>query len=833
MRTQAFARAFSGLRTRVIILLFAGLVVQAIGFEALLATLTRRWLYGELENRHRAIATDLADHVIAPYMAGDSVQIATEMRRAAVETDVLAVALYARDGTKITGWANEPGVWGSLGAPPAVGSAVASRASRLPGRHALEVTAPVRWQITPARVVREGADPSGVLEPHPVETPAMALGSVRIVVSTERVETAVETATRLGFLVLIAALMVGFGAVALFVGVVVRPLREASELARLIARGQLDHRLPVRSDDELGGLAASLNTMADGLEEARRDADAESRRLRIATEAVIAIASEARITHDPRDVFNVVAARLRDVTGCDGVALAVPGDEPGAHRIVALDPPSPWTALTEGEVLDREVLMNVDATEASTRIALDEGDDNGLARVLRPDGHQTALLVPLALELGPPALLLLAARNRRAFPTQEAEIVAGLASHLSSALRAARLHESLELAIMELDRTRDYLVQSGMLRVAGEMAAGVAHEFNNILGAVLGRAQLLRRDVETGTSTNANLVRALRVIEQVSKDGAETVRRLRLFGRNGEHAPAEPIDLDPVLRDAAEFTSPRWSNEALISGRSINIEIDSQPGLWVEARSHELREVFTNVILNATDALPDGGTIRITSVRTPKGAIVTVTDNGIGMSDATLARLYEPFFTTKGESGTGLGMSVAYGIMQRHHGEIRVTSSPGQGTRVEVELPVTTRRPMAAPVRAMRCTPTIEPLQILIIDDEAPVRDLLSDIVTALGHHPTTYGTGLEAISAYIPGSFHLVLTDVGMPGLTGWQIADVVRALDPNVMLVFVTGWADDLSQDAMAAAAVDSMIAKPFTIEDVQQVIEAAIVRSLPQAA
>ncbi len=557
MSRNPLVRAFSGLRARVVILLFAGLLVQAIGFEVLLATLTRRWHNDELLSRHRALATDVASRVVEPYLAGDHVTLATEMRRAAVETDVLAIALYTQGGNKVAGWANQPGVWAALRAPTKVATSVVTRASTIPGHRTLEITAPVRWQVPGARAKAEDAYPTHGMGPLPLHAAAGALGSVRVVVSTERVEAAVETATRLGLLVLIAALMVGFGAVVLFVGVVVRPLREASELAGRIARGHLDDRVPVRSDDELGELAASMNTMAAGLDDARREANAEAQRLHIATEAVIAIANEARITHDPRELFGVVAARLRAVTGCEGVALAVPGPEPGAHRIVALDPPSPWNALTEGEALDREVLMHVDATEAATRIALDDDRDSALSRVLRADGHRTALLVPLAHELPPPALLVLAAHDRRAFPAQETEIVAGLASHLSSALRAARLHESLEMAIMELDRTRDYLVQSGMLRVAGEMAAGVAHEFNNILGAVLGRAQLLRRDVEVATGMNDNLVRGLKAIEQVSKDGAETVRRLRLFGRNIEYAPAEPIDLDTVLRDAVEFTSPR------------------------------------------------------------------------------------------------------------------------------------------------------------------------------------------------------------------------------------------------------------------------------------
>ncbi|PYM08400.1 MAG: hypothetical protein DMD82_02660, partial [Candidatus Rokuibacteriota bacterium] len=724
MRPRSVARAFTRLRVRVALLLIAGVAFQAVGFEALITSLTRRWLVNELESRSRALAVQLAERSEMPLVVGDSLQLALETRSVRNESDVIALGVYTEGGRRVAGWAATQELKAELERGPEAGTAT-QVASRMP--EALEVTAPIRGHSLEwsghAREARElfgmGADgmaPAG----------APTIGMVRVIASTRRVEESVNTASRLGLLVLLAALALGLVAFAALIGVVVRPLREAGDLAREIALGNLERRLPVESDDELGHLAESMNTMAAALNAARLEASGEAQRLRTATEAVVAIAREARLTHEPVEVFQLVAPQVRRVTGCEGVALAVPGKESGTLELAHLDPPSPWAVLREHEVLDREIVFRIDSVDTFTRVAL-EADDSELARALRADGYRAALLVPLTLETGPPALLILAAREANAFPSREAEIVTGLATHLSSALRSARLNESLEHAIAELDRTRDYLVQSGMLRVAGEMASGVAHEFNNILGAVLGRAQLLRGQLERGEIEPAQVLGALEIIERVAQDGGETVRRLRLFGKTGEEAVVEPVDVDAVLRDAMEFTRPRWSNEALAAGLSIAIELDSGPGLWVNARPYELREVFTNLILNSADAMPSGGAIRLSAREQNGRVLASVEDDGLGMNDETRDRMFEPFFTTKGESGTGLGMSVAYGIVQRHGGQIAVSSQPGRGTRVEVSLPVTSARPVQAPARRAPAPPAATgPMEVLVIDDEDAVRDLLA-----------------------------------------------------------------------------------------------------------
>jgi len=824
---RAILRKLAGFRVRVAVLLLAGLAFQAAGFEALITTLTHRWLTRELHTHARTLSDNLARRAGGPTALRDVPELSVEARSALADPDVVGIEIWNADGRRVTRWT-------AAGENPAAPAATGPRGHQRAAR-TFAVESPVRARHHgPRDPVTQGP------EPHPAAVPATgapALGShgsvgiVRLVVSTQRIDDAVATTARLGLIVLLAAFALGALACVGLIGLVVRPLEEASGLAREIARGNLSRRLPVRTDDEIGGLAESMNTMAASLTAAQRQASSEAERLRTATDAVLAIAREARTIHEPREVFQLVATHVRRVAPCEGVALAVPGTDSSVLEFAYLDPPSPWSVLREDEPLDYEIVCRIEALEAFTRITLD-ADDSAFAAALRAEGFRAALLVPLTLEFGPPALLVLAARDVGAFDASEAEVVAGLASHLSSALRGARLNHTLEHAIAELDRTRDVLVQSGMLRVAGEMASGVAHEFNNILGAVLGRAQLLSRAVEDHTIEPEQLRHGLAVIERVAEDGGETVRRLRLFGRTGQQTAVESVDLDVVVRDAVEFTRPRWSNEALASGRAIDVDIDMAPGLWSEGRPHELREVFTNLLLNAADAMPDGGTIRVHGRRSGCCAVVAIEDDGTGMSDETRRRLFEPFFTTKGESGTGLGMSVAYGIVRRHEGTIEATSRASQGTRVEVTLPITDTRPATALPVAPFTSPDA-PLEVLVIDDEEAVRDLMSDILRMLGHRVTTHGTGLEALSAYIPGHFQLVVTDIGMPGITGWQIAGVVRAIDPDVMLAFVTGWAEDVSVEALKMAGVDEVIAKPFKIEDIQRVAEAAVARGIARAA
>ncbi|MBI5710583.1 MAG: response regulator [Candidatus Eisenbacteria bacterium] len=820
-------RSFAGLRVRMFVLLMAGATFAGVGFELLLVTVTRHWQYQELDVRARSLAQLMAERAATPLMVDDRAELQREARRAASEIDLVGAAFYPLQGPPLESWSAEPGLWTRLGpfAPGPAQKSPVARLRRAAGGEMLDVSVPVRRGAHHASAfTSEASQLFGFPDTVALPPGGDHLGWVRIAVSTDRAAASVRTAANLGMLLLIATLLLGMVAVSKLVSVIVRPLHEASHLAREIASGQLDRRLPVRSTDELGALAASMNTMAGALHQARRTAEEEADALRDATAAVVAIARGARAAHDPRSVFEVVAAEVRRVTRCEGVALAISDPEQLTPRFTFFQPPPPWGGLGAGAAVEPELLRS-DGGAGARRLDL-AAPAGALARGLAGDGFRSALLLALQFPGAPPALLVLASRDPRGFPPAEADLVAALASHLSSALHAALLQDRLERTFEELQRTHEYLVHSEMLRVAGEMASGVAHEFNNVLGAILGRAQLLARRLEAGTLSPEELSASLAVIVRAALDGGETGRRLRQFGRGSQDA-ADTVDLDAVIRDAVEFTRTRWENEALAAGRRIEARVDSSAGALVSGRANELREVFTNLILNSVDAMPAGGAIRVTSHTADGQVHVTFEDDGTGMEEETRRRLFEPFFTTKGERGTGLGMSVVYGIVQGHGGSIAVESAPGRGTRYRLAFPLTgavAPRPAARPAPAGE-TP---PLDVLVVDDDPSVRDVLRDIACALGHRVTACASGEEALAAHRPGRFQLALTDLGMPGMTGWDLARRMRALDPALTIVFVTGWGEEVDPAAVREAGADLVVAKPFTIEDVMHAARFAAERN-----
>jgi signal transduction histidine kinase/HAMP domain-containing protein len=825
-------RWLAGLRARIAMLLVGGLLIAACGFYGLMDFLARDWARRELTGQSVIMIERLAKDVTTPLLLGDKGDLEDLVARESRNADVIGAAVLRPDRTEIAARINDPRLWTRLPAgDPASGNGLTPTYARRLGVDVYTLLAPVVRRTRGAGSLSDemfgapGATHTGALK-------TQLIGWVKIAYSTARLEGELATARRLGMLILVLVIGLGLAASLTLLRLVVKPLREASDLAREIADGNLNRRLPVRAGDELGTLAESMNSMAMALADSRERERVEAAALRDAAEAVVAIAQGARTARDPASVFRVVAEQLRRVTHCDGIALAVPGGQSPGLRFDHFDPAPPWGGLFRGAELDAPLaaaLAGVDPPPLRLQTA-----DHALplAATLSSRGYGAALLVPLALEGGPPAALLLVSRDPSGFRPAELRVVAGLASHLGASLHAAQLNVRLENAFAELHRTQEQLVRSERLRVAGEMASGIAHEFNNVLAAILGRVQLLRLRARAGALEPQELEDAFGVVELATRDGAETVRRLRQFGKGDVANVSESIDLDAVLREAAEFTRPRWKNAAAGGGVSVDLTVESTPGAWVWANAAELREVFTNLILNAVDALPRGGEIRLRAAVVGEMVTASVEDDGVGMSPETQQRVFEPFFTTKGVQGTGLGLSMVYGIVQRHGGTLAVRSEPGFGTRIEVTLPRASA-PTAFAAPAPGASAPIGQLSVLVVDDEPAVRALLIDILEALGHRAVGCGSGEEALADFHAGSFDLVLTDLGMPGMNGWQVCEALRAVDRDVTIAFVTGWGEEVDLERADRAGADAVVAKPFSIEDVERVTRLAAGRGRDRAA
>ncbi len=366
--------------------------------------------------------------------------------------------------------------------------------------------------------------------------------------------------------------------------------------------------------------------------------------------------------------------------------------------------------------------------------------------------------------------------------------------------------------------------QSEKLTALGQVAGGIAHDFNNLLQAILGYSQLMSKNLQ-----NVDVVRrGLSVIETAAVGGAETVRRIQKFARLRPDEPFVSVELNQVVHDSVAITRPRWEERVAKGGVPLRLDLRLTPLPTVMGRPSELNEVITNLILNAIDAMPQGGTLGIyTRPEGDEHVILTVADTGVGMPEHVRKRIFDPFFTTKGEVGTGLGLSVSYSIIQRHGGEMRAESQPGRGTTFTIVLPVGTAEKSPEPADS-------EVLgtrrgRILLVDNELPVMTVLGEMLAEVGHHVLPVGSGAEAVRVFVPGGFDLVMTNLGMTGLTGWDVAERVRASDPHVSVIFITGWglqAED--RERCRKLGVLNVLFKPVRPNELHQAVQEALAAS-----
>ena len=419
---------------------------------------------------------------------------------------------------------------------------------------------------------------------------------------------------------------------------------------------------------------------------------------------------------------------------------------------------------------------------------------------------------------------VLGVMGRMAGPFSEADhnLLRSFASHAAIALDNARLYDMATRALETLQKSQDKIVQLERLRALGEMASGVAHDFNNILAAVLGQAQLLRPLLE-----DSALRRGVEVIEQMACDGARTVRRIQEFAKIRRGKAFETVAVNDLVHDVIESTRPRWKDQADARGIRYEVVRELAEVPTVAGDPSELREALMNLVLNALDAMPQGGTFHIRTASTEGSITITIADTGCRMSEEARRRAFEPFFTTKGAQRTGLGLSVTYGIVRRHGGDIEIHSREGEGTTFTIRLPVgksaaVEREVEAPPAPAKRAV-------ILVVDDDEAVRDVLAGILTAQGHSVSLAANGKEGLDLFRNEHHDLVLTDLGMGEMSGWQVARAVKELSRETPVILVTGWGEELEPEAVREGSVDFVLSKPFRMEHALALVARALEREL----
>ncbi|OGP74168.1 MAG: hypothetical protein A2W09_03660 [Deltaproteobacteria bacterium RBG_16_50_11] len=409
------------------------------------------------------------------------------------------------------------------------------------------------------------------------------------------------------------------------------------------------------------------------------------------------------------------------------------------------------------------------------------------------------------------------------FDEEDLKVLSSFASQVSIFIENAQLFADLRQTLKELKQAQDQIVQTEKLKALGEMASGVAHDFNNVLAVILGNIQLLLYQLDR---LGPDEIREqLRVIERASKDGAETIRRIQEFTGMRRDKEFSSLSVNELIKGVATVTQPRWKDQP--QSRGVQIELVTELGDLpsILGNPSELREVLTNIIFNAIDAMPQGGKITVSSHPLADHWVeVRIADTGIGMTEEIKRRVFDPFFTTKGVTSSGLGMSVSYGIIKRHGGEILVESEPGKGTTFILHLPVGygEEKPVE---KAAPPPPESRTARILVIDDEDSVRNVLSQMLTIKGHVVEVAPSGEAGIERFKGGKFDLVFTDLGMPRISGWDVGKAIKQINPAVPIAMITGWGLELDKKKMTESGIDLVITKPFDLDQVVRLVSEAM--------
>ena len=395
------------------------------------------------------------------------------------------------------------------------------------------------------------------------------------------------------------------------------------------------------------------------------------------------------------------------------------------------------------------------------------------------------------------------------------------------------LHDAnrrLTRALVELQEAQDQIVQQERLRALGQMSSGIAHDFNNALHPIVGYAELLLDDPAITALPTAT--RYLHNILTSATDAAAVVSRLREFYRTREDDDVMvPTDLRGLVRQVADLTRPRWYNEALANGVRIEVVTDLGEVVPILGQEAQLREAITNLVLNAIDAMPEGGTITMRT-RTDEGrSLVEVCDTGTGMTEDVRLHCLEPFFTTKGDRGSGLGLGMVYGIVHRHDALLDIISAPGRGTTMSISFPIAQSR---AAVQSTSAGPMLScSLRALVVDDKATARELVTELLEADGHLVEPVADGIEALARLAESTFDVVITDRSMPAMSGDELARTIKESGSPVPVVMVTGFGVLMISAGECPFGVEIVLPKPVTRAALRGALAAVVPTAVSSAA
>ena len=375
----------------------------------------------------------------------------------------------------------------------------------------------------------------------------------------------------------------------------------------------------------------------------------------------------------------------------------------------------------------------------------------------------------------------------------------------------------LQKALDDLRKTQQQVIAQERQQALTTMASGIAHDFNNALSPIQGFADLLLDHPDLQQDSD-KLTRYLEYIQKSATTAAETVRRMRKFYRPREETAFTPVDLNKVIEDAVAVTKPRWEHEGRASGRQIEIKTEPGTACTVSGDEAELHEMLTNLIFNSVDAMPEGGTITIRTFPENDFVVFEFSDNGEGMSEETKDKCFDPFYTTKGVDGSGLGLATLQGTVERHKGSVSVLSTEGKGTTFRIELPAISSEHGEQKNGQANDVPQ---MKILAVEEDESQRELLEQLLNNDGNSVDFAADGVEGLEKFNANGYDVVITDRAMPGMNGDQLAAEVKKTTPDKPVIMITGFGDMMDAAGEKLSSVDAVLSKPITKVKLQEAL------------
>jgi signal transduction histidine kinase/ActR/RegA family two-component response regulator len=626
-------------------------------------------------------------------------------------------------------------------------------------------------------------------------------------------------------------------ALSLLISWVAQTQRRSKTILRQ-ANDELDKRVQSRTED----LARAVQALESEIEQRKtteKRLQTQLERLNLLDQITRAIAERL----DLRSIFQVVVRAVEDSLPVDFACVCL------------YDSTAEVLTVTCVGVHSEAVAMELAMTQQS-RVEIDQ---NGLSRCVRgqlvyePDlsvvdfpfpqrllkgGLNSVVAAPLLFESKVFGVLIASRRQANGFASGECEFLRQLSEHVALAAHQAQVYTALEQAYQDLRQTQQTVMQQERLRALGQMASGIAHDINNAVSPVaLYTESLLETEPNLSPRTREYLETTQRAIDDV----AQTVARMREFYRQQEpQLELASVDLSRLAQQVLDLTRVRWSDMPQQRGKMIQLHTELSAHLPpVAGNETEIREALINLVFNAVDAMPEGGTLTVrtkTSLSSrhtsgPPEVHLEVADTGVGMDEATRRRCLEPFFTTKGERGTGLGLAMVYGIAQRHNAEIAIESEMGKGTTVSLDFPGSLLEETGPQEREVVLTPAR--LRLLVVDDDPLLTKSLRDTLEADGHVVVTASGGQEGIDMFSASEqsgekFAAVITDLGMPYVDGRKVASAVKAISSSKPVIMLTGWGQRLVAEGDIPPHVDRLLNKPPKLRELRTALNELVAAS-----